>query len=233
MKNGIIIFSRTDSSRLPSKALIDIGGKTLLQRVIDRAKQVQNVEEIILATSDREIDRPLVEMAHHESIKSYQGSIDNVALRALNCAKYYNLQYFARICGDRPFFSPVPITNVFKEITNQEHDLYSNIYNAECIPGLTTEIISTDALNRVIMDARDKHDLEHMTSYIYKNPNKFNVSKINFFNNNENNVSLVVDNIDDLKKAKFIINNLDSNPENEGIEKIISLAKLWNKINER
>ena len=39
--SGLIIFSRLDSSRLPQKALKKIGKKTLLEHVIDRAKQVQ------------------------------------------------------------------------------------------------------------------------------------------------------------------------------------------------
>lgn len=41
MKVGAIIFSRMSSKRLPGKAMIDISGKTLLQRVIERTKKIQ------------------------------------------------------------------------------------------------------------------------------------------------------------------------------------------------
>ncbi len=48
---GAIIFSRYDSSRLYGKALIDIEGRSLLGRVIDRAKLIKGVSKIIVATS--------------------------------------------------------------------------------------------------------------------------------------------------------------------------------------
>ena len=57
IKLGIIIFSRFDSQRLPGKALLDIEGRCLLGRVIDRAKLIKGTNEIIVATSNREIDK--------------------------------------------------------------------------------------------------------------------------------------------------------------------------------
>ena len=50
MSRGVIIFSRMDSNRLPGKALIDICGRSLLGRVIDRAKNIKGAERIIVAT---------------------------------------------------------------------------------------------------------------------------------------------------------------------------------------
>ena len=44
MNIGGIIFSRMSSSRLPGKALIDIDGKTLLERVIERSKKIRNIK---------------------------------------------------------------------------------------------------------------------------------------------------------------------------------------------
>ena len=44
MKVGAIIFSRMSSRRLPSKALIEINGRTLLGRVIDLTKLIEGVE---------------------------------------------------------------------------------------------------------------------------------------------------------------------------------------------
>ena len=48
-----------DSNRLPGKALIDICGRSLLGRVIDRAKNIKGAERIIVATSSRSIDNPI------------------------------------------------------------------------------------------------------------------------------------------------------------------------------
>ena len=51
MTIGAIIFSRFSSQRLPGKALIDIQGRELLGRVIDRSRHIKNIDEIIVATS--------------------------------------------------------------------------------------------------------------------------------------------------------------------------------------
>ena len=51
MKIGAIIFSRFSSERLPGKALIDISGRSLLGRVIDRTREIQGIDKIIVATS--------------------------------------------------------------------------------------------------------------------------------------------------------------------------------------
>ena len=45
MKVGAIIFSRMDSKRLPGKALVEIEGRSMLGRVIDRAKRIITLED--------------------------------------------------------------------------------------------------------------------------------------------------------------------------------------------
>ena len=50
MSVGAIIFSRYTSSRLPGKALVDIAGRCLLGRVLDRSKLVKGIDHVILAT---------------------------------------------------------------------------------------------------------------------------------------------------------------------------------------
>ena len=51
MKIGAIIFSRISSTRLPGKALIDINGMTLIERVIKRSKLIKSVNHICISTS--------------------------------------------------------------------------------------------------------------------------------------------------------------------------------------
>ena len=50
----IIIPARLGSTRLPNKPLKDIGGKTLLQRVVEQAKK-SNADSIYVATDSEEI----------------------------------------------------------------------------------------------------------------------------------------------------------------------------------
>ncbi len=49
MKTRAVIFSRNSSTRLPGKALIDISGRCLLGRVINRTKEIKgmNIEDLL------------------------------------------------------------------------------------------------------------------------------------------------------------------------------------------
>jgi len=55
MKIKCVIPARLDSSRFPNKVLTKIGNKTLLQHCIDNAKTSSLVDEVIIATPDKEI----------------------------------------------------------------------------------------------------------------------------------------------------------------------------------
>ena len=55
MKKVIVIPARLDSSRLPKKVLLDLNGKTVLQRVYEQCLKVKNVDEVYIATDSLEI----------------------------------------------------------------------------------------------------------------------------------------------------------------------------------
>ena len=57
-----IIQARLNSKRLPRKALIDIEGKTCIERVIERIKKSKLIDEVWLATTYLNIDKSLKKM---------------------------------------------------------------------------------------------------------------------------------------------------------------------------
>ena len=50
-----IIPARYESSRFPGKPLIDIKGKTMIQRVVERAQQSKLLSDVVVATDDERI----------------------------------------------------------------------------------------------------------------------------------------------------------------------------------
>jgi len=103
-KIGGLIFSRFDSTRLPGKALLEINGREMLGRVIDRAKKIPGLDGIVVATTDREVDDTIAEFASKENVGCFRGSLDDVAFRAFKACESFGFSKFVRICGDRPFF---------------------------------------------------------------------------------------------------------------------------------
>ena len=51
----IVIPARLESSRLPRKALLDLGGKPVIQHVWELANEVDGVDEVIVATDHNDI----------------------------------------------------------------------------------------------------------------------------------------------------------------------------------
>ena len=101
-----IIPARYASTRFPGKPLIDILGKSMLQRVYDQAKKSELLTDVIIATDDERIAEHaksfgaavVITKAEHPSgtDRSYEAS--------LKTGKKYD--YIINIQGDEPFIDP-------------------------------------------------------------------------------------------------------------------------------
>ena len=92
-KNKVIciIQARVNSNRLP-KALKDICGKTCIQRVIERVKKSQLLDEIWVATTKKKADKVFKKICEANEINFFQGSINNVLSRYYNIVKFSNAE---------------------------------------------------------------------------------------------------------------------------------------------
>jgi spore coat polysaccharide biosynthesis protein SpsF len=224
------VFARMQSSRLPGKALLALGERPLIGRVLDRARRVREACGVILATSTDGSDDALAAFAHAEGVAVHRGSLDNVALRAFECAREQGWTAFARICGDRPFFDPGDTGRALAllgEDASGRIDLVSSRLSGPVPPGLTTEVVRTAALEKALALTRDPQDLEHVTRYLYAHPEDFRLMGIAVTGMGEG-VRLVVDTDEDLRRARYIISHL-SNPAEASVSDIAMLAKAWER----
>ena len=229
---GAIIFSRFDSNRLFGKALKNIEGRCLLGRVIDRTKLIRGINKIILATSNRKIDNGICDFAESEGLEIFRGSCDDVFGRALETCKKFNLDIFARICGDRPFFDFDLTSQAINIYKTNNCDLVTTMFPRTYPPGLTTEVISKDLLKNFDKQITDKFDREHLTTYFYANPKNIKIKNISNPNYESiKNISLVVDTNEDLEKAKWIAKNKKESVNGNDTDSIISLALRYDGHN--
>ena len=122
MKIGFLITARLKSSRLPLKILKDLNGKTVIERVIDRAKEINGISVIVLCTSPNPQDDPLIEIAKENNISYFFGDEDDVLQRLLDAAMLHNLDYFIGITADNPLFSINYSNLIVERIKKGEHD---------------------------------------------------------------------------------------------------------------
>lgn len=224
-KLGVIIFSRFDSKRLYGKALTDIEGKCLLGRVIERCRLISEKHKIIVATSKRAIDDSIAKFAIRDGVEIYRGSCNDVYSRSIETCNKFNLDAFVRICGDRPFFDFNLVSKAINIFENSNYDLVTSMFPRTYPPGLTTEIINRNLLEKYNNLVKDKFDREHLTTFFYKNAKNIKIKNLqNIEYEKIKDIKLVVDNNIDLKRARWIALNENKRRDKLTISEIISLA---------
>ena len=229
MSLAILIFARMSSSRLPGKMCEKIGSKSLIFHIIDRAKKIKMKKKIIIATSSRKSDDKLVKEAKKRKVLIFRGNLNNVVKRAYDCCKRFNLDAFVRICGDRILFDYKDIDEAISNFTSAKtkFDLASNLLNGKIPAGQTIEILSLEALKKITKQRVNKYDLEHLTTFIYKNKKKFKILKLKkprFFK--DHRYSFAIDTPKDLERFNFIHKKI-KNFSYENNQEILKFTKKW------
>lgn len=105
MRIGFFITARLKSTRLKEKILLDLNGKSVIDRIIERAKSVKGIDGIVLCTSTNPQDAVLQNNASKNNIEIFRGSEDDVLKRLHDAAVKYNYDAFISITADNPLFS--------------------------------------------------------------------------------------------------------------------------------
>lgn len=173
MKTAAMIQARYGSSRLPGKILIDLCGKPVLQRVIERVQRSQYIDEVFVVTSIGPENLPVLRLCAGLGIRVFAGSEDDVLDRYYQLAKLVKLDYVVRITADCPCYDWELLDSAISGMS-AEADYLSDF--GETLPdGLDLEIIRFEALKRSWQEAQLTSEREHVTQYIRKHPELFSL----------------------------------------------------------
>ena len=170
-----IIQARTNSSRLPKKALKKINGMPSICYVIDRVKKSKKIKKIILATTNNKEDSILLKIAKEKNILGFAGSENDVLERFYQTAITHNADPIIRITGDCPLIDHKIIDEIIDFFLSHKFDYVSNTIFPTYPDGQDVEIFSFRTLKHVHDNAKWKSEREHVTPYIEKNPKKFKI----------------------------------------------------------
>lgn len=106
-----IVPARYASTRFPGKPLVDIAGKSMIQRVYEQAKKCVHLTEVIVATDDQRIFDHVTGFSGIAVMTSsdHQSGTDRCAEVALKHAEY---DVIINIQGDEPYIDPQQITKL-------------------------------------------------------------------------------------------------------------------------
>lgn len=169
MRIGCIILTRFNSSRLPGKALREIGGRALLHRIHDTLSDFFPDCQLIVATSEEESDLPIALYCEQHQMQCYRGSLAKVAQRFYDCALAYDLDYAFRINGDN-LFVEIESLQAMMDAVRQDRslDFLSNVKDRTFPFGMSVELLKTEFYGKMLQKfQQDTRYQEHVTLYLY------------------------------------------------------------------
>jgi spore coat polysaccharide biosynthesis protein SpsF len=179
MRVVTIIQARMGSTRLPGKVLLDLDGKTVLARVVERVRRSRTTaSQVIVATTSGAGDNPVVEECHRLGVETFRGSEDDVLDRYYQAASRADAEVVVRICSDCPLIDPELIDRTVEQFLASSVDYASNALDRTYPRGLDVEVLTYKALERCWREAKLLYQRSHVTAYIYENPRLFGVLRV-------------------------------------------------------
>ena len=236
------------STRLPGKILLNIApDTTILECMIERVKHCKEIGTTIIATTDNQKDTVLVDFLKKNNIPYYVGSQNDVLDRYYRTAKAYGAKegdMIVRLTSDCPLIDPAVVDTTIRFFKNGDFDYASN--NLEpytYADGMDTEVFSFDTLERVWKEAVTSAHREHVTIYIWKNPDIFTVARFVNPNPNQAGYRLTLDYLEDLELLQKVfaeihpknpiftmeemLSYLDAHPEVKNINADVERNASW------
>lgn len=212
MSVNAIIQARCGSTRFPNKVFADINGKPLLWHVVNRLKYAERIDDIIIATTVNPKDDKIEEWCKSESVKCFRGSEDDVLNRYYNASVEFPSDIIVRVTADDPFKEPKVIDKVIRKLIDEKYDLVTNNFPPSFPEGLDCEAFTFDILDFMEKTTQDLFEREHVTQYVYHNPDKFKIGNV-ASGFQLSSYRWTIDNIEDYEMVKTVYAKRDKGSE--------------------
>ena len=189
MITACIIQARMTSKRFPGKTLAVLAGKTVLARVLERAKIIPGVDKVVCAFPMDDASLPILELCREQRVIAFAGDENDVLSRYYEAAKSVNADIIMRITADCPFIDPILCGFLLEKLKKNNYDYISNIYPERTFPkGHDCEVFTFDCLEAAHLNAEDPYQREHVTPWMQTTPginrgimsSKMDFSEVNY-----------------------------------------------------
>jgi spore coat polysaccharide biosynthesis protein SpsF len=162
-----IIQARLSSTRLPCKALADIGGRPMIAHVVERVLHVKGVDKVVVAVpSSADFSELFL------PVRAVSGDVDvfwpfdvdeaDVLGRYYQCALAYGADVILRVTSDCPLWDSQQGEQVLA-LRAKEHSAYASNISSAYRDGEDAECFTMAALRTAHETAKDPSDREHVT----------------------------------------------------------------------
>ncbi len=172
MKTIIAVQCRLSSTRLPGKALLELGGKTVLDWNLQTMKKVP-ADDYYLATDEASYDS-LKPVADRNGYKTFKGPLEDVLERYCLLIKESNADVVVRATADNPFLFYEAASSLLEEYKNLSKKQKVDYITYKNLPhGSGVEIFSAASLLSAAEKTSDPYDHEHVGPALYNHQDSF------------------------------------------------------------
>ena len=141
-----IIPARYASSRLPGKPLLEIAGRPMILHVVERARMVEAITRVIVATDDERIFQVVTAAGAEARMTStaHQTGTDRLA----EVAAQLDAEIIVNVQGDEPFIEPATIAAALQPLLDDA----SIVMATTCEPILSAADLVNPNVVKVVRD---------------------------------------------------------------------------------
>jgi glutamate-1-semialdehyde 2,1-aminomutase/spore coat polysaccharide biosynthesis protein SpsF len=217
-----VIQARMSSSRFPGKMLADLGGKTLLARVVERVRACPRLDAVVLATSDRPDDTELAKAAEKLDITVHRGEYEDVLARFVGAVRQVRADWVVRVTGDCPLVDPELMAEMIDRAERENLDYLSNVNPPTYPDGFDLEVMRAAALETAFSETHLPHDREHVTPFLRERPGRFRQANQTCPAGDFSDLHWSVDTPEDLKVVAEVLSHASSTP---GWRELVTIAR--------
>ena len=141
--------------------------------MIDRLKQIAQLDGIILAISDGDENLAFADYATTWGVPYVLGNEEDVLSRYIHAAHHVDADILLRVTTENPF---IYIGNL-DEMISRHVQIAADLTVCEMLPdGAYSEIVTVAALEKAAESSDLRHH-EHSTLFIFENPDAFKIEK--------------------------------------------------------
>lgn len=170
-----IIQARMGSTRLPGKTLMYLSGKTVLERVVERVREADEIKQIIVATSELEQDDPIVDLCDAIGVDWFRGSEPDVLSRYMEAAEHFDADPIVRVTADCPLIDAGVLNQLVRLYRQNVGVFVANNLEPSFPHGLDAEVFSLAMLKQATQQTGEDYDAEHVTQWMRRQPGAVNL----------------------------------------------------------
>jgi len=169
---AVVLQARMGSTRLPGKALLPLGGSTILEQAMATLSLLP-VDTRVLAT-DHASALALAPAAERQGFELLIGSPEDVLGRYCQAVRRFGIDLVLRATGDNPLVSRELALLLLERRAANGSD-YAAYLGMPL--GMGVELIASEALLKAEAEARETPEREHVCPYLYGHPELFRIDR--------------------------------------------------------